>query len=148
LVNFIHKGGILIITYQKLENTQYGEWLEHMSDYLQDNWGLQKEFSQKMAVFILYNYMYGNPVVKYSSGYRDPDKQKELLRRWNEGDREGLAFKPAVNSKHTMEGWFGTPASQALDMRFKDQNLAGRLAPYFGIRWGGSFGDDVHFDAS
>lgn len=76
------------------------------------------------------------------SGYRSPDKQFDMLVRWNNGDRRGLAAKPAVRSWHMVR--------RAIDVQ---TDVTGfpyyvQLMKYTGARWGGDFqrADTPHFD--
>jgi D-alanyl-D-alanine dipeptidase len=88
------------------------------------------------------------------SGYRDPEKQAALRRRWLAGDRRGLVSEPVLDSKHTR--------GRAVDVQIvyrgnrvpvKDtpleywEFLAALLEPV-GVRWGGRFKqrDLNHFD--
>lgn len=79
------------------------------------------------------------------SGYRSPERQLELISRWNAGKREGLVVKPAERSWH-MQGL-------AVDVAYQDLPEAAWkrfifLMTAFGCRWGGAFRmpDPVHFD--
>lgn len=74
------------------------------------------------------------------SGLRPPRRQRELLDRWQLGDRAGLVTRPACQSWH-MNG-------KALDV---ETEVAGfdayrYLMTQWGARWGGNFDDPVHFD--
>ena len=74
------------------------------------------------------------------SGYRAPFEQAELYRRWQRGDKEGLAGKPARRSWHTI--------GRAIDV---ETGVAGfpayaYLMVQLGMRWGEKFGDRPHFD--
>ena len=76
------------------------------------------------------------------SGYRTPEYQAELKRRWETGDRDGLVAPPAEFSHHA-EG-------TAVDLWGSDRELAalGSIWTQLGYRWGGLFlrRDPVHFD--
>ena len=50
------------------------------------------------------------------SGYRSPEKQGRMQRRWDRGDRAGLAARPATRSWHMHEDVDGNPASLAWDV--------------------------------
>lgn len=134
-----------MITFKNLENTSYYDFLKQYLNYLEKVFGLNTELAKKVSVFILYNYFYGNSVKSITSGFRDPKKQADLLKDWNEGRRAGLVAKPAVNSKHTVTNFLGQPDSLALDISFQNQSLALQLSPYFGLQNGASFNDPVHF---
>lgn len=92
------------------------------------------------AVLRWYNYREPNrPDIV--SGYRSPQKQARLRRRWERGDREGLVAPPACQSWHTV--------GRAIDV---EDHVAG-FAPYAyllsehtGARDGRSFDDPGHFD--
>lgn len=92
--------------------------------------------------------------VRVVSGYRSPQQQMDLVRRWNAGDRAGLAAEPAVSSMHTL--------GRAVDLQLAYKGravpvrdtpteywrfLADLLEPV-GVRWGGRFRrpDPNHFD--
>jgi hypothetical protein len=122
------------------------EWLSQMNSFLEEKWGLSDSLAEKIALLLLYSHFYQNPGT-ITSGFRDPEKQKRLRELWDAGNREGLRARPAVNSLHTLTGWFGSPDASAVDVVFPDQNLAGQIAPFFGLKWGGNFSsrDDVHF---
>lgn len=78
------------------------------------------------------------------SGFRSPDRQRAMLTRWNNGDRWGLAAKPACSSWHMVgRAWDVERHVEAFPWyRFL-------LESYFpDVRWGGRFSspDPVHFD--
>jgi hypothetical protein len=74
------------------------------------------------------------------SGFRSPERQRQLIRRWRQGDRAGLVARPACSSWHTVgRAWDVSRPSGFLIYRLALQGATG-------VRWGGTFGDDVHFD--
>lgn len=120
------------------------KWLSDVADFLRKQWGLDSSFSSKVSLFYAYLLQYGlNPVI--TSGFRSPDKQKELIRRWEAGDKS-VVVKPAENSKHSITKW-GSPAAQAIDISTNNAELAARIATAVGIKAGLYFKtpDRVHF---
>lgn len=76
-----------------------------------------------------------------TSGYRSPQRQAELLARWNRGERFGLRAKPAVRSWHTQ--------GRAIDVENHVRGFpyyAALLVRYTGARDGRLFSDPGHFD--
>jgi hypothetical protein len=76
------------------------------------------------------------------SGYRSPMEQRALLNRWQRGDREGLAAKPACQSWHM--------ARRAIDVQTDVRAFdlyRVLLEQRTGARWGGRFEnpDEPHF---
>lgn len=76
------------------------------------------------------------------SGYRPPMEQRALLDRWQAGNREGLAAKPACQSWHM--------AGRAIDVETSGAGFdtyRWLLEKYTGAKWGGRFSppDPVHF---
>lgn len=118
-------------------------WVKEAAKYFVSVWGLDGDFSQKVALFFLYLSSYGlRPVV--TSGFRDPAKQKELLKRYNAGD-PSVRYKPAENSKHMITGFIGKPASMAVDISTSNEAYAAQIAKALGLKAGYDFGDNVHF---
>jgi len=115
----------------------YHDWMSGVQQYLIDDFGLDWPFADKLAVFMLYLSVYG---VNFTivSGYRSDEKQAALLKRWEEGDREGIAYKPALTSKHSITEW-DEPDSHALDISSPKIQDLGWMAPHFGLKWGGNF---------
>lgn len=72
-----------------------------------------------------------------TSGYRSPEEQAELRRRWQSGD-PSVIYPPAENSYHE----YGL----AVDIESNNLRMLGAYAETIGMRWGGRFGDPVHFD--
>jgi hypothetical protein len=72
-----------------------------------------------------------------TSGYRSPDEQRRLHMRWEAGDPTIIA-EPVTNSLHLL--------GLAVDIESSSLSNLGRFAETLGMRWGGRFGDPVHFD--
>lgn len=122
---------------------QTKKWVDDAAKYFVSVWGLDGSFAPKVALFFLYLSSYGlNPVV--TSGFRSPDKQRELARRYAAGD-PGVRYKPAENSKHLTTGLFGKPAALAVDISTRNEATAAQIARAIGIKDGYAFGDPVHF---
>lgn len=83
------------------------------------------------------------------SGFRPPQQQRALREAWLRGrpvpgragwriTSRGLLFKPAA--------WGYHQSALAIDL---ESNMLARLGVYaerLGMRWGGRYGDEVHFD--
>lgn len=72
-----------------------------------------------------------------TSGYRSLGQQLELRRRFEAGD-PSVVFPPAQHSYH-LQGL-------AVDIESNRLELLGAAAEALGMRWGGRYGDPVHFD--
>ena len=72
-----------------------------------------------------------------TSGYRSPAEQAALYDRYLAGDPNVL-YPPAKNSYHE----YGL----AVDVESNKLLELGQYAESIGMRWGGRFGDPVHFD--
>jgi len=119
------------------------KWVDDAAKYFVSVWGLSADFAPKVALFFLYLSSYNlNPRV--TSGFRDPEKQQELLRRYAAGD-PGIRYKPAENSKHMNTGFLGKPAADAVDISTSNERAAAQIAKALGIKAGADFGDPVHF---
>jgi hypothetical protein len=95
------------------------------------------------AMGVLYWFGYPTPDrPDIVSGYRSPRKQRELLDRWQLGDRAGLVARPACQSWH-MNG-------KAIDVQTRVSGFDAYryMMEKWGVRWGGRFNspDPVHFD--
>lgn len=122
------------------------QWLNDTAKVLRKTYGLDKTFASKASTMLAYFYQYGlNP--KITSGFRSPEYQKELQKRYAAGDRS-VVVAPATNSKHSITK-FGQPAAQAIDISTNNQQLAARIAVAVGVKPGLSFStpDGVHFYA-
>lgn len=123
--------------------SEYDVWVSNAEAVLREQYGLSSDFSSSAALLILFLTVYGlNPVV--TSGWRSPEKQAELLTRYNAGD-PSVRYKPAERSKHMNTDWLGHPASLAIDISTSDPVTAAEIARYLGIKPGNDFGDPVHF---
>lgn len=94
------------------------------------------------ATAVLRYYNYGYPErPDIVSGYRSPQEQARLLRRWERGQREGLTAKPACQSWHMV--------GRAIDVQTYVRGFrpyAYLLAEHTGARDGRNFDDPGHFD--
>jgi len=112
-----------------------GEWVKNAAIYLEKTWGIDSTAASKFALLLAYLYQYGlNPQI--TSGFRDPAKQKAMQAAWDRGDRQGLRARPATNSDHTVTSWLGGGASKAIDIKTRDEVLAGRIAQALGLTAG------------
>lgn len=119
-------------------------WLRKTTQILISSWGLDSTFATSAAQLILYLYAYGlQPTV--TSGFRSPEHQAELMRRWESGDAS-IIVKPAVSSKHSYMR-LGRPAALAIDISTNNHSTAARIANAIGIKSGYFFkdSDGVHF---
>ena len=115
---------------------------EDWNAHLQTAWGLDPRFSPYPAAAQTWLQQTGRRPVVITSGYRDPEKQLQLLSRWDAGDRSGLVTKPSRRSWH-MQGLALDVSTLSEDFYyFRDAMV------YWGCRWGGWFkkSDPVHFD--
>jgi len=125
-----------------------GSWPAQAVPYFVKDWGLNADFAAKVAVLYLCLAVFGlNPRV--TSGFRDPKKQKELVARWNAGNRSGFIGKPASpdTSRHCRTTLTGGANSMAIDMPCNDNNKAAHIARALGLRAGVDFNDPGHYDA-
>ncbi len=78
---------------------------------------------------------------RIASIFRDPAHQRALQARWDRGDHTGLRARPADpdTSKHSRTGFFGRPASEAIDMPTLDDKRAAQIARSVGLGTGESF---------
>jgi hypothetical protein len=104
--------------------------------------GLTYETAKAYATLTWWGEHYGVRSPDITSGRRSAAYQAELRARWDRGDRRGLVARPALTSAHTEGRAFDLAASS------RDLQILGSLAPYAGLRWGGTFSepDPVHFD--
>lgn len=109
-------------------------WLSSASEYLKETWGIDDYFSRKAATLWAYLWSYGlNPQI--TSGLRTKEKQKELMRRYKQGD-SSVVYPPSPTSKH-LHGL-------AIDISTNDPELAHRIASALGVKT--VPGDSVHFE--
>lgn len=125
---------------------QYQPTIDRIISWLIGEFGLNSGFAEKIALFLLVNYLYGNKF-NFNSGFRSPELQKQMQVRWDAGIREGLVSRPATNSRHSLTGWLGKPDAHGADISFTNQKWAGQIVSYFDIKWGGNFNSpsEVHF---
>jgi uncharacterized protein YcbK (DUF882 family) len=71
------------------------------------------------------------------SGYRSPTQQAALRAAWDRGD-PSVIYPPAQYSYHSL--------GLAVDVDSNHLADLGAYAKSIGMRWGGDFGDPVHFD--
>lgn len=104
--------------------------------------GLTNATARAYATLTWWGEHHGITTPSISSGARTAVAQRAMRERWDRGDRRGLVARPAERSKHVEGKAFDLAASAA------DLQTLGRLAPYAGLRWGGTFQDydPVHFD--
>lgn len=122
----------------------WAQWIDTVNESLISYWGLDPAFSANIALFCAYLAYYGlNPVI--TSGFRSPDKQEELRRRWEAGDPT-IVYPPAKNSKHSRMR-LNRPAAHAVDIKTSDPARAAGIALQLGIQAGYYFKtpDPVHF---
>lgn len=124
-------------------NRDYENWIKASLGYFRGVWGLSDAFALKAARLFLMLYLYGlSP--KITSGFRSPEKQEELKRRYEMGDKS-IRYKPAGNSKHSSTGFIGQPAANAIDISTNNAAKAAQVAKMIGVKPGYDFGDPVHF---
>jgi hypothetical protein len=122
------------------------KWLQQTRQFLIDTWGLDKSFADQIALFVAYLLQYGI-YTSINSGWRSPDQQAELSRRYVTGDAS-IIVPPAAISMHSTTSW-GRPASRAVDISTRNPSLAARIADCVGIGAGYYYrvSDPVHFYA-
>ena len=125
------------------------EWLSQLSNWLNSVVGLNPEFSMLISQMYLFSYWYGYPFF-FISGFRDPERQRELQILWDAGRRMGLAARPSSNSKHCNTNFDAGPDSLAVDIHTENPLFYAKIAEIgamFGVHWGGNFrtADQVHF---
>ncbi len=74
---------------------------------------------------------------RITSGYRSEAEQEDLRARYRRGD-PSVVYPPALHSYH-LEGL-------AIDVESSHLAELGEAAEALGMRWGGRYGDPVHFD--
>ena len=94
--------------------------------------GLTHRAARAYADLTYWGEHYGVRSPEIVSGARSAERQRELQRRWDSGDRRGMRGRPADNSKHVR--------GEAFDLRDTGQlHILGELAPYAGLQWSGTF---------
>lgn len=78
-----------------------------------------------------------NATFRIVSGYRSAADQAALRLRWEAGD-PSVVYPPAQYSYHSL--------GLAVDVASDHLTALGAYAESIGMRWGGRFGDPVHFD--
>jgi hypothetical protein len=124
-----------------------GAWPSQAAHYFRETWGISPALAVKFATLYAALQICGlGP--RINSGFRDPAKQRELIRRWNAGDRAGFIGKPADpdKSRHCKTDLTGAPASTAIDMPCNNIPLADSIARALGLRVGSDFNDPGHYD--
>jgi len=134
------------ISRKDIKRSDFNDWMAIVDEWLVKNWGINRTFALKLSLFLLYNSIFNNAWT-ITSGFRDPRKQAEMQKAWDAGNRTGLVVRPATNSKHSKTAFLNSPNAMAIDIRFQDQEYAGKISRFFGIKWGGNFRnkDLVHF---
>jgi hypothetical protein len=82
------------------------------------------------------------PAPEVISGYRSVERQEELQKQWDQGNRIGLKVRPANDSAHTRGNAFDLGNDKMTLYYFGQETAA------LGGRWGGNFlrRDPNHFD--
>lgn len=123
-----------------------GNWPDQAAGYFRSQWGISSALAVKFATLYAAMSVLGlSP--RINSGFRDPAKQRELIARWNRGERAGFLGKPADpdTSRHCRTS-LGSPAATAIDMPCNNIPLADRIARALGLRAGSDFNDPGHYD--
>jgi hypothetical protein len=112
-------------------------------------WGqtyLDSEFAPKVDAFIQ-NARDSGVELRFTSGYRTPERQKELRDAYlaNGSNGTGIVAAPAEKSRHS--------TGLAVDVNYSDygnapatQKIIRDAAQKAGLSWGGAYGDPVHFE--
>ena len=106
-------------------------------------WGLTPDLATFIAVALIVCELKGYRFPLLTSGYRTPQRQRELLNNWIAGNRRGLVARPAERSWH-MQG-------RAVDVSRLERTESFRIfrdaMVLMGVEWGGNFRkpDPVHF---
>ena len=104
-------------------------------------WGLELTTAILYVVLQFLGREAGLAPLQLISGLRSEREQAQLRRRWESGDRKGIAVPPALKSQHTIGKAFDVAAHV-------DIAQYGDWARQLGARWGGDFRryDPNHFD--
>jgi hypothetical protein len=119
------------------------KYVENWMDYLTREWGIDNDFSEKAAEFIIKCSKAGlNPTM--SSGYRSTAKQKDLYARWLKGE-PGI-YTPAIpgTSPHERTTWYGQPAAKCFDLKLNNYYIGAVIASKMNLSYGYP-NDPVHF---
>lgn len=131
-----------------------GSWPDQAKPWFIDTWGLSPTFAIKAALLYLILTVMGLKP-KVTSGFRDPKKQRELIKQWDalkasgkDPLKHGFIGKPASpdTSRHCRTTITGGPASTAIDMPCSDNMKASHIAKALGLRAGVDFNDPGHYD--
>lgn len=116
-----------------------------VSEYLHETWGIDSEFGRNIAIFLIYLQAYRISFT-ITSGFRSPEKQAELSRRYAAGD-PSVIVPPAKNSLHSKKTWLGGPAALAIDIQTSNPTAAAAIADALDIGAGIYFSppDPVHY---
>lgn len=118
-------------------NPELIKWAESATNYFAKA-GLNRKWAFKAALLYVTAYVQGfDP--RITSLWRDPEKQKALVERWERGDRAGFIGKPAKESKHTITSFLGVPMAEAMDMPSNNIPGVDALAKALGIGYGSGF---------
>lgn len=123
--------------------SQYGNWANWLTQARQiliDQWGLDNDFADTVAILLAYAQSEGLQP-RIARGWSDPKHQAELRARWDRGDRQGLRVRPAANSKHTVTGFLGAKKAQAIDIPTRNDARMAQIARALGIGAGADFHD-------
>lgn len=108
------------------------------------SWGLTDDAAWLYAtLMVLRAYYQGAQPLPILSGARDRAWTRQAQARWDQGDRQGLAVRPASDSRHHTGDAFDLAGGDAETLRW-----LGQIAVYYGMRWGGSWtpADPRHYD--
>lgn len=104
--------------------------------------GLRSEIAARYVVAALLAKCETGSAPRIVSGYRSPEAQEKLRRKWAAGERAGIVAPPAQESWHTK--------GLAIDVTTKGRGFEvfREAMLIMGSRWGGNFStyDPVHFD--
>lgn len=113
-------------------------WILAAREYFVQTWGLSENFAYRSAALYLYLWIEGlDPRIQ--SGRRSSAHQADLQARWDRGDRQGLAARPADTSQHTL--------GKAIDITTNNPAREAQIAEALGVGAGYRFKtpDPVHF---
>lgn len=122
-------------------------WCRQAGPYFAGALGLDGGFAVDVARLYLACWRAGLQP-RFTSGFRDPGRQRAMRQAWDSGARAGLRARPADpdTSKHCKTKG-GRPAALAVDMPTLDDARAGRIATSLGIGSGMKYAeiDPGHF---
>ncbi|MYI68708.1 MAG: M15 family metallopeptidase [Boseongicola sp. SB0673_bin_14] len=122
-----------------INETLWDQWYQ----LLIYQWGLDYRFAFIVSAVQAALETYGFEPVTITSGYRSPERQRQLQAAWDANNRTGLVARPATRSWH-MQGL-------AVDVSTSSENFnlfREIMESIPNVRWGGRFTtpDRVHFD--